>query len=469
MADRERAAIKRATLAAQRAVEQLDADSMQQLEATYRAAADDIAAQIRAYAGGDDSVGLEQLRALLAQIEGRLKQLSDQRNTLINAGLDQAARLGTQAFGDPHAADSMRISEEALRFVRNFVAEDGLQLSDRIWRLDRGARDALVNAIERSVIQGHGAAQAAREFLARGQTVPVEILDKLASANAPGIARAATDQLLTGQGNAMSNAMRLFRTEINRAHGEAFMMSGVDHPDFAGWRFLLSPAHPAPDICDLLSTQNLHGLGKGVYPSREQCPWPAHPNTLSFLEIVFKDEITDADRAGKETPTEALARLTEAQRIGVLGKAKAAVFNEGKLRQGMIRAPWRAVHKRVGPRKIPDIPMDRLPNHQTARIDAKKLEAYALNADHPVGGNKARRFKAALGFDQGNADELAAAIRAALAGGEAIKGLLDKHGQRYSVDMKLNGPAGSAVVRTAWIVAKDDSAPRLVSVYVKES
>lgn len=347
MPDVERAAIKRATLAAHRAVEELDSASLKALKRIYTTAAEDIAAQIRARAGGDDTLSLYELRSVLAQIEGRLQQLSGDRNAVINAGLDQAARLGVKPFAEVESQAAMRVSEEALRFVRNFVAEDGLQLSDRIWRLDRGARDVLVNAIEQAVIQGQGAAEAAREFLSRGQPVPIDIQNKLDSANAPRLARGAVDQLLTGQGNPMDNAMRLMRTELNRAHGEAYMMAGADHPDFAGWRFLLSPAHPEPDICDLLSAQNLHGLGPGVYPSREKCPWPAHPNTLSFLEIVFQDEITEADKAGKETPTQALARLTEAQRVGVLGKAKTEVFNAGKLTQGMIRAPWRAVNKKL--------------------------------------------------------------------------------------------------------------------------
>ena len=33
---------------------------------------------------------------------------------------------------------------------------------------------------------------------------------------------------------------RVFRTEINRAHGEAYMAAGEGTPGFAGWRFLLS-------------------------------------------------------------------------------------------------------------------------------------------------------------------------------------------------------------------------------------
>lgn len=347
MPDAEQAAIKRATFAAHRAVEELDSASLKALKRIYTTAAEDIAAQIRARAGGDETLSLYELRSVLAQIEGRLQQLSADRNTLINVGLDQAARLGVKPFAEVESQAAMRVSEEALRFVRNFVAEDGLQLSDRIWRLDRGARDVLVNAIEQAVIQGHGAAEAARDFLSRGQPVPIDIQNKLDSANAPRVARGAVDQLLTGQGNPLDNAMRLMRTELNRAHGEAYMMAGEGHPDFAGWRYLLSPAHPEPDICDLLSAQNLHGLGPGVYPSREKCPWPAHPNTLSFLEIVFQDEITEADKAGKENPVQALERLTEAQRVGVLGKAKSEVFKAGKLTQGMIRAPWRAVSKRL--------------------------------------------------------------------------------------------------------------------------
>lgn len=240
----------------------------------------------------------------------------------------------------------MRINHEALQFVRTFVAEDGLQLSDRIWRLDRHARDVVTNAIESSVIQGHGATQAAREFLMRGEGVPADIADKIGAANAQAMGKAAGD-VLTGTGSPMDNAMRLMRTEINRAHGEAYIKGALAHPDAAGLRFLLSPGHPKPDICDLHSIANLHGLGQGVYPDRASCPWPAHPNTISFVEVVFKDEITEADKAGKETAMQALARLTPEQRKGVLGVNKAEVFDQGKLSKGMIGSKWSAVKRRI--------------------------------------------------------------------------------------------------------------------------
>ena len=235
----------------------------------------------------------------------------------------------------PVSVATSRVSQDAVRFVRNFIARDGLQLSDRIFRIDRAARENIISTLERAVVQGQGAAQAARELLSRGEPVSAQVASKIEEANSARLS-AQVKQILAGEKSPMNDALRLMRTEINRAHGEAYMMSGGDHPDFAGWKYLLSPAHPKPDICDLLSSQNLHGLGDGVYPSRDETPWPAHPNTLSFIAIVFKDEVSDADRAGKQSEREALDDLSADQRIGVLGKKNADLFDQGKFRKDYI-------------------------------------------------------------------------------------------------------------------------------------
>jgi hypothetical protein len=99
--------------------------------------------------------------------------------------------------------------------------------------------------------------------------------------------------------------------------------------------------------CDLFATQNLHGLGEGVYPDEQTCPWPAHPNTLSFVNAVYEGDVTDADRAGKETPLQALNRLSADVRAGVLGQEKAALWEQGLIRQGMIRSPLYTVRSRL--------------------------------------------------------------------------------------------------------------------------
>ena len=113
--------------------------------------------------------------------------------------------------------------------------------------------------------------------------------------------------------------------------------------------------------------------------------------------------------------------------------------------------------------------MDRLPNFESATIPIGKLVSYALNKDHPVGGSKARRFYAALGFSASDAEEVVRQVKAALPQSNAIKGLEDGHGKRYAVDIKMVGPSGSAIVRTAWILRDGSESPSLTSIYVKES
>ncbi|MBU1692283.1 MAG: hypothetical protein KJ958_05450 [Gammaproteobacteria bacterium] len=359
------AAIKRATKAAQTGMNSLDAAALSELEQVYQQAAADIQAQIQAHAGGDGKLALSELQSLRDQVGFRLSKLSETRNVLLQQKLGEASALGVDPFtvqippsppfakggiyGDGllSASAAMQINNEALQFVRTFVAADGLQLSDRIWRIDRHAREAVTGSLEQAIIQGHGASQAARDFLMRGEAVPLDIQNKMGMANAGKVGKEAAGALFAGNGSPLDNAMRLFRTEINRAHGTAYLKGAEAHPDCVGTRFLISPSHPQHDICDLHASANLHGLGPGVYPPGKT-PWPAHPNTLSYVVAVFKDEVTAADKAGKENAMQALDRLTPAQRIGVLGVNKHEVFKEGKLTQGMIKAPWKAVQKRIG-------------------------------------------------------------------------------------------------------------------------
>lgn len=358
------AAIKRASQQARNAMRELDREGAAQLLILYEQAADQVRAAIRAHATDGDTVPREHLQGLLRQIEDVIARLGDQRDAAIASGIERAAELGVRPYtaqglaavggggggaGAQASIDSdaaHRIAEQAVQFVMRFRAADGLTLSDRLWRLDQGAKEVLHRAIGSAIVQGWSAARAAAELAYNGQAVPPELARTLKGAQAGQLVRMA-DVLNSGDGAELWKAERVLRTEINRAHGEAFMATGERTRGFAGWRFLLSPRHPAPDICDLLAAQNVHGLGAGVYPDRERTPWPAHPNTLSFVEIVFEDEITDADRAGKETELQALQRLAPEIRAGVLGQTKAAYFDQGLLTKGSIRSPLRAVQQRL--------------------------------------------------------------------------------------------------------------------------
>jgi hypothetical protein len=350
MADRTAAAIRRASQQARNAMVQLAEDAVAELARIYAVAADDVRAAIRAAGAGGSRVELAQLRELLALVEAILQALASGRDQLLGGAMVQAAELGVRPYTEAGiaatgrmaaaplgAAQAAELVDQAVGFVRAFRAADGLVLSDRLWALDRGAREAVGRAIEQAVVQGWSAEKAAGEFAMRGVAVPAATRQAQGAAEVANVLRAA-DVLQDAQGGPLAAATRVLRTEVNRAHGEAYMAGAEEAPGVVGFRFLLSPRHPRPDICDLFARQNLHGLGAGVYPTRQACPWPAHPNTLSFVVATFADEVTADDVAARETTLQALQRLSPEMRAGVLGVSKAGYFDRGLLSTGMVRS-----------------------------------------------------------------------------------------------------------------------------------
>ena len=109
-------------------------------------------------------------------------------------------------------------------------------------------------------------------------------------------------------------------------------------------------------------------------------------------------------------------------------------------------------------------------NLQTfANVPKEKLIGYALNPDHPVGKEKARAFKAALGYTKENSEELREKILELFDEKDLVLKREGKYGKQYEQIMKITGPNGkTANVLTAWIKENESSEPRLVSVYVTE-
>lgn len=109
----------------------------------------------------------------------------------------------------------------------------------------------------------------------------------------------------------------------------------------------------------------------------------------------------------------------------------------------------------------------RLPNGSQAIIDLRKLTDYCLSPEHDDGKHKARLFEELLGVTIENAADLAAALKNAVLHEDAAPGKKDRYGQRYVVDFEYSGPGGKATIRSAWIVRDGETAPRLVTCYIK--
>lgn len=102
-----------------------------------------------------------------------------------------------------------------------------------------------------------------------------------------------------------------------------------------------------------------------------------------------------------------------------------------------------------------------LPNCENAVISREKLERYCLDPEHvsstigkSSGKDKARVFRAVLGFLKADWELLKNRILEELPYAEATAGDEDEHGKRYTVVVAITGPNGNtAVVLTAWIMA----------------
>jgi len=108
----------------------------------------------------------------------------------------------------------------------------------------------------------------------------------------------------------------------------------------------------------------------------------------------------------------------------------------------------------------------KLPTGSQATIDPRKVTDYCLSPDHEDGQHKAHVFRSALGLTFDDADALLAALKQAAAAGEAVLGKLDRYGQRYTIDFDFTGPAGTATIRSAWIIGANESVPRLVTCFI---
>ena len=89
----------------------------------------------------------------------------------------------------------------------------------------------------------------------------------------------------------------------------------------------------------------------------------------------------------------------------------------------------------------------------------------ATQPSHPLGRHKARVFESALGYRQADFHDLIDQIRQGILHSESEATDPVPHGDRFRVDVPIAGPGGRVVVRTLWIIRKNEDVPRLTSAY----
>ena len=156
--------------------------------------------------------------------------------------------------------------------------KDGLYLSDSIWSKSKKYRDNMTTIIQSAVAQGQDCAKTARaleQYVLKGKQTLVE--------EYPGMMARMGSRIPE---DVSYEALRLARTEMTAAYGEATISAGMTSPSCKGIQFILSSSHPKPDICDEITGIDKHGLGIGVYPIDEAPNYPFHPNCLCITLTV---------------------------------------------------------------------------------------------------------------------------------------------------------------------------------------
>jgi hypothetical protein len=83
-----------------------------------------------------------------------------------------------------------------------------------------------------------------------------------------------------------------------------------------------------------------------------------------------------------------------------------------------------------------------LPYGNRAKVDVRKLRDYCLNPDNPRGRHKARVFAAVLGLTANDAEKLRLKLLEIARTEQAIRGELDRYGERYTIDFEMETKPG---------------------------
>jgi len=184
--------------------------------------------------------------------------------------------------------------EILLNASSNYLYGDSLNLSQRIWRIDREARDGITSILLNGIANQSSAwdmAQQLEQYLGANEDCPRWTSTRLYGKTKGQIAGGDRGGLLSGtecDGSGVSyNALRLARTEIQKMHALATDRALMSQPWVEKEQIHLSAAHPEEDICD--ETVKGGEDGSGVY-TVGSIELPLHPNCLCYKTAVLMGE-----------------------------------------------------------------------------------------------------------------------------------------------------------------------------------
>jgi hypothetical protein len=213
-------------------------------------------------------------------------------NHLIRQPIERIQETFTPSLDDYAKLVEMWVKRRnyALQAAQSRVYSDGLNLSQRIWRLEQGGMQTIRNTIATGMAERTNAWDLAERLegqLAAGQDWPkwsetrlsrMDARQRLASKeglwrNADEMRRGNPDVtgLLTPPAGISYNALRLARNEIQAANHAVTSDIAQNFPGIVGRKVVLSPAHPKSDICDDVAAGGPYDKSYNALPLHSQC------------------------------------------------------------------------------------------------------------------------------------------------------------------------------------------------------
>ena len=249
------------------------------------------------------------LKLLTKAIDKLIVQTLQTLNATIHAGTltawKQGETLGFASLIDKVPQNVLKSLTEAGTFAHRETAAAafidrkirGLNLSERVWRLEKGIKLQIETVLQLSILNGRSATETANDLKLYLKN-PDAIFRKVRDAQGKLQMSQAAKFYRPGVGvyrSAYANAMRLSRNEINNAYRRADWEQTQELDFVTGYRIQLSNNHPVTDICDTL---------KGIYPKYFQWSgWHVQCRCHMIKEIISPSQFVKMER-GEFTPTQ---------------------------------------------------------------------------------------------------------------------------------------------------------------------
>jgi len=287
-------------LAARLQLLELIATDFQLLDQIMINAYNDIDRELALMADSTDMIRKTRLENVRAVLSDRIADAFDEINDVLDHGMRTAAELARDGHvnaslvlfeNSPEYARGVppifaAIPDDALRAVLARAYDDGLTFSQRIWDLEQFSEREITKTVAKGLVEGKSHYELMRDL-----EPFLKMTDEEYKAFQRTWAETHDEQWQSDwktRGRMKYNLRRLARTELNNAYREGTIYSARLSPWVQGLKWNLSASHPKVDICDTWASQDLYGMGEGVYPF-DAVPID-HPNGLCYLTQVLKSD-----------------------------------------------------------------------------------------------------------------------------------------------------------------------------------